>query len=101
MIRPEKAFEFSNLAQNDVQFWRIPFFFFFLWRSVVFGLKKHLNYRFWPKNPLQFRRIPFFFVEISCFWAEKAFELSILAEKSASISAKTFFFFFGDHLFLG
>ena len=32
---------------------------------------------------------------------EKAFEFPILAEKSVSISAKTFFFsFFGDHLFL-
>ena len=35
---------------------------------------------------------------------EKAFEFPILAEKSVTISVKTFFFFFfffGDHLFLG
>ena len=33
---------------------------------------------------------------------EKAFEFPVLAEKSVSISVKTFFFFFnGEHLFLG
>ena len=28
---------------------------FFFLRSPVFGLKNHLNFRFWPKNPSQFR----------------------------------------------
>ena len=32
---------------------------------------------------------------------EKALEFPISAETSVSISVKTFFFFFGDHLFLG
>ena len=39
--------------------------------SPVFGRKNRFNFRFWAKNPSQFRRKPFFF------------------------------FFFGDHLFLG
>ena len=33
-----------------------------------------------------------FFLEITCFWAEKPFEFPISAEKSVSISVKTFFF---------
>ena len=32
-----------------------------------------------------------FFLEITCFWAEKTFEFPISAEKSVSISGKTFF----------
>ena len=35
-----------------------------------------------------------------CFWPEKTFEFVISASKSLRISAKTFFFFFGDHLIL-
>ena len=57
---------------------------------------QRLNFRFWPKNQFQFRRRPFFlfFLETTWFWAEKTFEFWISAEKSVSISAKTFFFFF-------
>ena len=33
--------------------------------------------------------------------SKKALEYPILAEKSVSISVKTFLFFFGNHLFLG
>ena len=68
-----------------------------------FGVKKRLNFRCWRKNWTQFRWRPFFFLfvfETTCFWAEKTSEFSILAEKSDSISVKTFFFFW-DHLFLG
>ena len=36
-------------------------------------------------------------LETTCFWAEKTFEFRISAEKSVSISVKTFFFY-GDHL---
>ena len=55
---------------------------------------KRLNFRIWPKNQSQFRRRPFFyFLETTCFWAEKTFEFRIWAEKSVSISAKTFFIF--------
>ena len=69
---------------------------FFFWRPPVFGLKNRLNFRIWPKNQTQFRRRPFFFLilETTCFWTEKSFEFPNLAEKSDSISAKTFFFFF-------
>ena len=42
----------------------------------------------------------FFFLETTLFWAEKTFKFLISAEKSLSISVKTFFFF-GDHLILG
>ena len=41
----------------------------------------------------------FFFLEITCVWAEKAFEIPILVKNSVLISVKTFLF--GDHLFLG
>ena len=66
-----------------------------------FGVKKCLNFQFWPKNQIQFLffQIILFFLEITCFWAKKSFEFSILAENSDSILVKTFFF--GDHLFLG
>ena len=50
VIRPEKPFEFSNLAENSVSI-SVKTFFFFFWRSPVFGLKTRLNFRFWPKNP--------------------------------------------------
>ena len=53
---------------------------------------KRLNFRIWPKNQSQFRRRPFFFLETTWIWAEKTFEFRISAEKSVSISAKTFFF---------
>ena len=43
MIRPEKAFEFSSLAEKSVSNLAMTFFFFFFWRSPVFGLKKRLN----------------------------------------------------------
>ena len=59
-------------------------------RALVFGLKKRQNFRIWPKNPSQFWWRPFF-LEITCFWAEKALEFPILAEKSVSILVKTFF----------
>ena len=64
-----------------------------------FGVKKCLNFRFWPKNQTQFLfffksdlLFFFFFLEITCFWAEKSFEFPILAENSDSISVKTSFF---------
>ena len=47
-------------------------------------MKKCLNFRFWPQNDI-------FFLETTCFWAEKAFEFPILAEKLVSISVKIFF----------
>ena len=66
---------------------------------------KRLNFRIWPKNRTQFRRRPFlffffffFFLKTTCFWAEKTFEFRIWAEKSDSISAKTFSFFFFFYL---
>ena len=61
---------------------------------------KRLNFRFGRKNQSQNRWRPFF-LETTWFWAEKSFEFRISAEKSVSISVKTFFFFFGDHLSLG
>ena len=45
-----------------------------------------------------------FFLETTWIWAEETFEFRISAEKSLSISVKTFFFFFfffGEHLILG
>ena len=39
-----------------------------------------------------------FFLEITCFWAEKNFEFEISAERSVSISIKTFFLFFFSFL---
>ena len=55
------------------------------------------------KIRLNFGEDLFFLLEITCFWAEKAFEFPILAKKSVSISVKTFFFlfFFRDHLLFG
>ena len=47
---------------------------------------------FGRKIRLNFGEDLFFFSEITCFWAEKGFEFPILAEKSDSISVKTFFF---------
>ena len=47
------------------------FFFFFFWRPPKFWQKKRQKFRLWPKNVTKFRWRPFFF------------------------------FFFGDHLFLG
>ena len=41
---------------------------------------------------------PGYATETTCFWSEKTFEFPILAEKSDSISVKTFFF--GNQLFL-
>ena len=35
-----------------------------------------------------------------CFWAKKTLKFAISARKSLRIAAKTFFFFFGDHLLL-
>ena len=52
------------------------------------------------KISLNFGEDPFFlffiflFLEATWFWAEKTFEFPISAEKSVSISEKTFFFFF-------
>ena len=68
-----------------------------IWAEEAFeiGRKIHLNF---GKDLFFF--FFFFFLEITCFWAEKPFEFPILAEKSDSILVKTFFFFFGDHLFL-
>ena len=71
----------------------------FLWKienSPPIGKQpplKRLNFRIWPKNQSQFRWRPLFFLETTWFWAEKTFEFRISAEKSDSISAKTFFFF--------
>ena len=59
-----------------------------VWKSVWisdFGLKIRLNFGV---------DLFFFVLETTCFWAEKLFDLPILAEKSDSISVKTFFFFF-------
>ena len=53
------------------------------WRSPVFGPRKRLNFRFWPKNLFQIWRRPFF-LEFTCFWAEKAFKFPNLAESYGS-----------------
>ena len=45
-------------------------FLFCFWRPPVFGLKKRLNFRFWPKNQTQFRWRSFFF-----FWRPPVFGL--------------------------
>ena len=58
-------FEYPLSAEKSVSI-PVKTFFFRFWRSPVFGRKKGLIYRFWPKLP-------------------------ILAEKSVSISVKTFF----------
>ena len=94
VIRPEKAFEFPILAENSV--WisaETFFFFFFFWRSPVFELKKRLNFRFWSENPSEFWRRPFF-LEITCFWAEKAFEFTCFPRNSISIFGQTVWFWF-------
>ena len=53
MIRPEKAFDFPILAEKSGS---ISVKTFFLGGEITwFGLKKRLNFRFWPKNPPQFR----------------------------------------------
>ena len=61
-------------------------------REVDVVMQCEKAFEFWPKNQSQFRWRPFF-LETTCFWAEKTFEFPILAEKSDSISVKTFFFF--------
>ena len=56
-----------------------------------FGLKKRLNFRFWPKNQSQFWwRL--FFLKISCFWAEKTFEFPSFPRNSVSIFGQTVWF---------
>ena len=63
---------------------------------------KRLDFRIWPKNQSQFWSKPFFFF---FFWRppdfgpKKTFEFPISADKSVSITVKTFvlFLFFGDH----
>ena len=103
-----KSVRISDFGRKISHNFGEDFFFFldlfFLWRAPVFGLKKRLNFRFWPENQSQFRWRPFFcfVLESTCFWAKKTFEFPILAGKSVTISVKTFFLFcFGDHLFLG
>ena len=54
-FRTEKAFEFLILAKKSVSILMNTFFF---WRSPGLGLKKRLNFRFWPKNPSQFSDKP-------------------------------------------
>ena len=47
-------FGLKNGQKNPSQFrWR-PFFFFFFWRSPIFGLKKRLNFRVFGEIPSQF-----------------------------------------------
>ena len=97
---PPQTFEHAKLEEKSP--WILAKTFFF-WRSPDFGRKKRLNFGFRPKNHSEFWRRPFFFffLEITWYWAEKTFEFWISAEKSLWILAKTFFFFFGDHLILG
>ena len=73
--------------------------FFFLWRPPVFERKQRLNFRLWPKNQSQFLWRPFF---LACFWAEKNVWISDFGPKiSLNFGEDLFFFFYGDHLFLG
>ena len=44
------------------------------------GVKKRLNFGFWPKNQTQFRWKPFF-LETTCFWAEKNVWISVFGRK--------------------
>ena len=92
-----------------------------------FGLKKRLNFRFWPKNQSQisvkiffFLRSPVFgqkkrlnfrfwpknqsqfrwrpfFLEITCFWAEKTFEFPRFSRNSVSIFRQTVLFWFKNN----
>ena len=67
-------------------------FFFFLWKPLVFGRKKRLNFRFWLKNQTQFWWRPFLFffsLETICFWAEKTFEFPSFPRNSVSIFGQT------------
>ena len=58
---------FGVKKRLNFRFWPTQFwwrpFFFFFWRPPVFGLKKRLNFRFWPKSQTQFRWKPFFFLK--------------------------------------
>ena len=61
MIRPEKPFDNPILAEKNVSI-SVKIFFFFFWRSSVFGLKNGLNFRFWLKNVVSlFQKSPPFF----------------------------------------
>ena len=58
------------------------------------------NFRFCPPPPRFFSCSPRYFLggRSWYFWAEKTLKLVISARKSLRISAKTFFFFFGEDL---
>ena len=105
-IRKEPPLKGLNLwiwEKNRPEFWRRPFFFFF-GGHLILGGKNLWILNSGRKITLNFGEdLFFFFLEITWFWAEKTFELWILAEKSLWILANTFFFFFffGDHLILG
>ena len=88
---PPQTFELAKLGRKITLNFGEDLFFFFFWRSPIFGRKKTFEFR--PKNHSEFWRRPFFFfLEITYFWAEK--NVWISAEKSLWILAKTFFFFF-------
>ena len=54
-----------------------------IWAEEAFEIGRKIRLNFGKDH---------FFSEITCFWAEKPFEFPISAEKSVSISVKTFFF---------
>ena len=74
-------------------------YFFFFGDHLTLGEKIVQISDFGWKITLDFGE-DLFFLEITWFWAKKSFEFPISAEKSLSISVKTFFFF-GNHLILG
>ena len=53
VIRPGKAFDYPILAEKLVLI-SVKTFFFFFWRSPVFGLKKRLNFRVFREILSQF-----------------------------------------------
>ena len=88
---PPQTFEFPNLAEKSVSISVKTSF--FVWRPPDLGGRNLRISDFGRKISLNFGK-DLFFLETTWFWAEETFEFRISAEKSVSISAKTFFFLF-------
>ena len=91
-IRKESPFKRLNLRnweKNRPEFWRRPFFFYFLfWRSPNFGRKKRLIFGFRPKNHSEFWRRPFFFWRSPAFGRKKPLNFRSFRDISSQISDK-------------
>ena len=69
----------------------------FFWRPPVLGLKKRLNFCRWSLNFGRWRPFFFFFLETTCFWAEKTFEFPSFPRNSVSIFRQTVWFCFKNN----